>query len=343
MSSRSARSALLLALLATLCAFDAIGSPSSVEAVTLQSGSASFDEQLLGVRYRSFRNTRRSEIQLGAPDPRVAAQRSERDITWVAGPNEISLTFDPSADLLSTTVTNAAGAFSLVLPNLAATLAARGSGRFETDDLNVLTIRLVASDPSSSIALRGLAIDGRALGDLERSTTSDPVWTISGHDFGAGFSLHATLVLDGHFRGRAGQSRVEIDAGVAADPTCVEDAAVAAMRAVLDAESPFRLASVAGTLYDVRNAPIRWSFLADDALYLDGVHNREYRLCSTEEGVILAIPFTAGGETHLAHFLLQLTDQGFDMIGRQKVPAEGLPRYLDAGRTYRFTTRTRGR
>jgi hypothetical protein len=323
--------------LCVLVAVVAVVAPDAASAASLRPGSAALEESLLGARYRSFRNTRQGEVHLGVPDLRQAERRSERDVTWVSGPNQVVFTFDPAADRLTTTVSNGAGEFSLEVPELASAIAELGSGRFDTDDLNVVRIRIVGRDAGSTVAFTDLDLDGEALGDVEMPDGGEAVWTIHGHDFAAGFTLRGTIELDGRFSGRADRSRVEIEVGVSDDPFCIEDEAVAAMRTVLDGESPFRLRDVVGGHFDRRLAGIRWSFLADDALYLDGNRDRAYELCSTDAGVMMSIPFRSFGAYYTAHFALEHVGDGFDMHGMQrKIGVDGVPEYLDAGLGYRF-------
>lgn len=323
-----------------LCALFAASAPSAASAASLRPGGVALDESLIGARYRSFRNTRQSEVYLGVPDLRAADRRSERDVTWAPGPNEVRFTFDPAADRLTTTVSNAAGEFALEVPELASAIAALGAGRFDAGDLNVVRIHIVGRDAGATVAFTGIDVDGEVLGDVATGAGGDAVFTIHGHDFAAGFTLGGTIELDGGFGGRADRSRIDIEVGVADDPFCIQDEAVAEMRTVLDGESPFRLRDVVGARYERRFAGIDWSFLADDALYLDGRRDRSYALCSTDEGVMMAIPFRSFGATYTAHFALELVDRGFDMHGMQKrVGADGVPSYSDADLDYRFQSR----
>lgn len=335
MLPRVFRTTLALAALTTCFGIAASGSASAATP-TLQAGRANLEESLLGARYRSFRGTRGGEVYLGVPDLRNPARRSERDLSWVSGSNEIAFTFDPEADLLTTSVINSAGESSLAFPELSEALARLSSGRFGTDDLNALTIRIVVGDAGTRVVLEDVEIDGIPLGDAAGGDEGDDTWTLAGHDFGAGFTLRAKLVLDGRFSGRPERSRVEVAVGVADDPFCVDDDAVAETRALLDAESPYRLKAIVGTPVDLGLAPIRWNFLADDALYLDGQINRAYALCSMADGVMMTIPFADGAEEDLAHFLLEVTSYGFAMHGREQVVVDGFPTYTDAGREYRF-------
>jgi hypothetical protein len=325
---------------ALLCAVFAVGAPDAASAAALRQGGATVEESLAGVRYRAFRNTRRSEIQLGVPELAPADRRSARDVTWVAGANDVAFTFDPALDRLTTTVSNSAGEFSLEFPGLATAIAALSSGRFGTDDLNVVRIRILDRDVDSRVVLRAVELDGEALGDVAADGDGDAVWTIHGHDFAAGFTLRGTIELEGRFSARADRSRIDIEVGVSGDPFCLSNDAVADVRAVLDGESPFRLYSVVGTPYDPRLTRVGWSFLADDTLYLDGNRERSYDLCSTDAGVMMAIPFRNFGGSRTAHFALELVEGGFEMHGMQRGFGEdGVPFYLEAGLEFGFRSR----
>jgi hypothetical protein len=318
-----------------LCALLALAAPVSASALTIQPGSAVHDESLLGVRYQSFRNTRASEVQLGVPDLTAANRRVERDVTWVSGENRVTFTFDSTGDRLTATVSNTSGDFSLELPELGEAIAALASGRYGTDDLNALRISLVSNDPGAAVAFRDVALNGNDLGDVETTSSAAGTWTVSGFDFTQGFVLTGTIYLDGRFSARAKRSRLDVEVGVAKDPSCMVDESVAAVRTILDAESPYHLEDVDGMNYDIRLLPVLWSFLDEDALYLDGNRDRAYSLCATPDGVMMSIDFGRPRRLRTAHFLVDIVPGGFDMMGKQRTVGEQ-PAYTPAGVNFHF-------
>jgi hypothetical protein len=326
-----------VAVRGSLCALLALAAPASASALGIQPGSAVHEESLLGVRYQSFRNTRAAEVQLGVPDLAKADRRVERDVKWVSGGNRITLTFDPAADRLTTVVSNAAGDFSLEVPELAEVVATLGSGRWSTGDLNALRISLASNDPGATVAFRDVALNGTGLGDIEPGGSPSGTWTVSGFDFGGGFVLTGTIELDGRFSARAKRSRLDVEVGIAKDPTCIVDESVAAVRTILDAESPYHLQDIDGMYYDLPLMSVRWSFLDDDVLYVDGTRDRSYSLCSTPDGVMMSIG-TGRRRFPTAHFLVDVVADGFAMMGQQKTTGEdGLPTYSPAGINFHFT------
>lgn len=83
-----------------LCLLLGLARPAAPQTVT--AGLLAHDEDDAGFRYRSFKNTGGSEIYLGVPDLGVAAHRTERNITWVSGTNNVTLCFNATANKLTT-------------------------------------------------------------------------------------------------------------------------------------------------------------------------------------------------------------------------------------------------
>lgn len=326
-----------VAIRGTLCALLALAAPASASALAIQPGSAVHEESLLGVRYQSFRNTRATEVQLGVPDLSDVDRRVERDITWVSGENLVTFAFDPANDRLTATVSNTAGDFALELPELADAIALLGSGRYGTADLNALRISLASNDPGATVAFHDVALNGSDLGDLDASTSPTGTWTVSGFDFSQGFVLTGTIDLDGRFSARARRSRLDVEVGVAKDPTCMVDESVATVRTILDAESPYHLDDIDGAHYDIRLMGVLWSFFDDDSLYLDGRRDRAYALCATPDGVMMSINTGRPRRPSMAHFLVEMVPGGFDMMGKQKtIGDDGQTTYTPAGVNFHF-------
>lgn len=182
-------------------------------------GGFDVDEELAGVRYRSFGNSGGEEIYLGVPDL-GAPPRSATDITWVSGTNNVEWTFDPNTDSMTTTVTNSNGGSPFVLnySNFAADLITKG----KTLGLNQITemqINVADRDnPGTSVAFNNVMLDGNPLGDFTAPGINS-FWTVSNFDFASGFTLTGDIVLAGSFSGSQEKSRVGLTLGAVPEPT----------------------------------------------------------------------------------------------------------------------------
>ena len=170
------------------------------------------DEDLAGVRFKSFANTGSREIYAGVPDLGVGTRRSETDITWVAGDNNVSFSYDQAADKLIAQVTNPAGSWTLEYPNLSTQVASLTSGTYDLEDLNIMQIDVVNRD-NQTASLTDVYLDGISLGDFGVGMTGWNTWWVTDYCFGRGFEIVGTLQLAGTFSGDE-VSKLEIKVGV---------------------------------------------------------------------------------------------------------------------------------
>jgi hypothetical protein len=169
------------------------------------------DEDLAAVTYRSFANTGEGEIYIGVPDLGEVANREETDITWVVpGDNNITFSYDRANDMLTTTVVNTEGTFTLVYPNLSSQIAALGK-TFTVDDLNIMQIDVVNRDEATIADFVNVDLDGNSLGDFVSSGFE--TWMVSDYDFSQGFTITGKLILEGSFSNDQELSKLQIMVG----------------------------------------------------------------------------------------------------------------------------------
>jgi len=215
-------------------------------AVSVSSGAQPHGPDLIASRYRSLANTGGSEIYLGIPDLGSAARRTEINILWQLGANAFTFTYDKPNNLLTTTVVNGNGTYSLTYPNVSAAIggtcsvtttqrcARPGDGACPLgescnpaalDDLNLLQINIANRDSGTTVDLSSVQLDGNPLGT---GTFSGGVgapgnfltWTATDYCFGAGFTLSGTLTLGGTFSGSQENNRVDFIAGIKDGGVC---------------------------------------------------------------------------------------------------------------------------
>lgn len=140
---------------------------------------------LFGWRLRSFAASTAKELYAGVTDLGVATNRTEGDVVWGLGDNQLSLTYDKTTNALMATITNENGTYTLQYPGLSATVAPE-----------VLTVSVSALDAGSTVALKSFVVDGAALGDLSVSGTTQK-WTVRGIDFTDGMTITGVVNVSG--------------------------------------------------------------------------------------------------------------------------------------------------
>jgi len=163
-----------------------------------------------GVRYRSFANTGGQEIYMG---PNMGAggypNRVTQEFWWSKpGTHEISFTYDPVANTLTTVVD---GNPPLVYSDISLHAGCLPS------TWNVMQIIVVIRDVNTIVDLNNVLLDGNPLGDFPGiyglGTAGWRYWTVSNYDFSQGFTLTGQIYLGGPFSGSQESCKVEVDVG----------------------------------------------------------------------------------------------------------------------------------
>lgn len=162
----------------------------------VSSGWSASAEPLLAVEFASFDAPRRNEVTLGLGDLSRPEERVSKSLRWAAGANDFLVTYDRGRNRLVTRIENAHGAWSFRFGNLSRRLAVPGY-EHSLSEMNRLEIGTVDPAGGGSLELRDLYLDG-----LELPAIGGPGsrrWSVSGQDFGQGFTLAGRLFLDGAF------------------------------------------------------------------------------------------------------------------------------------------------
>lgn len=175
----------------------------AAQAVPIVSSSINAGATLVGaVRYRSFSNSGGQEIYEGIPDLGVAANRTARDINWVAGDNSITFTYDALTDRLSTSVTNSNGTYSL--DDNAAFDYATG-----TPFINYLQINVVDRSTASQVDFNNVVLNGASLGSFVGDNAFAD-YGITNINLTNGFTLTGIINLAGTFSSSQELNRVDV-------------------------------------------------------------------------------------------------------------------------------------
>ena len=181
-------------------------------------GLIPYDEELVGVRYRSFANTGGKEIYLGVPDLGLPANRVETDLTWAEW-NKVTFTFDRANNQLTTEVDPGADGIdivTLVYLGVSDQIVALGK-QFTLDDLNIMQITLANDDENTTVnfndvfLFNGAFPNGVSLGSFGGNGLFD--WMVQDFDFSQGFKITGTLHLIGSFSNSEELSKLEIKVG----------------------------------------------------------------------------------------------------------------------------------
>lgn len=161
-----------------------------------------------GARFRSLANTGADEIYLG---PNMGAggypNRTQAQFSWVnPGSNAVTFTYDPVADKLVAT----AGATTLEYPDISAHAGC------PVGDWDVMQIYIANRDDGTTVNFNDVMLGDYALGSFSGGTGAagnTHSWTVTGYDFGQGFTISGSIQLAGTFSFSQELSKVEIDCG----------------------------------------------------------------------------------------------------------------------------------
>lgn len=160
------------------------------------------------VRYRSFGNTEQPEVYLGVFDL-GADERTELDLgsTVWSGSNELTFSYDPASDLLSTTMAIGSQSFTLEYPDAAANSETLTGCALA--EMSRLVFTLSAGDVETSVVLQDVSLDGGELGSLSGAGGPN-VFELAGLSFTSGITITADLLLSGGFGSEPDLSFAEI-------------------------------------------------------------------------------------------------------------------------------------
>jgi hypothetical protein len=189
-----------------------IGINAALPSATVSAGAPVAFTSLIGVRYRAFNRPAEKEIYLGIPDLGIAPpRRTQADLTWKTGNNDVTFEYDPVSDQLTTTVINSAGTFTLTYPNVTSSINSYLSGQ-NVCAMNVLQLMLGSqNEPTSTVSFNNVILNGDNLGNFSGAGFNN--WTVRNADFGLGFKLTGTIVLSGTQPTSAETNKVEILVG----------------------------------------------------------------------------------------------------------------------------------
>jgi hypothetical protein len=195
----------------TLVVLLAMAGVALADGPTVTLGKIDHAEDLAGVRYKSFNSGGDKEIYLGTNVTDVAT-RQQKDITWVAGANAVTFTYDNITDMLTTTVR---GTYVVTYPNLTAQVTNSGGDPNLLAQLNVMRITVKDGRIESDVDFVGVYLDGIYLGDFgDTENVFYKEWEVQDHDFSRGFTLTGTIQISGDItKTNSEHSRIQIDVG----------------------------------------------------------------------------------------------------------------------------------
>jgi len=181
-------------------------------------GLIPYDEELIGVRYRSFGNTEGEEIYLGIPDLGLTTHRLGANTTWAEW-NKVAFSYDPLKDELTTEVDpgdDGLGVTTLVYSGVSSQITALGK-KFALGDLNIMQITLANGDQNTTVNWNDVFLynvdfpDGVSFGSFGGNGIFD--WMLQAFDFAQGFKVTGLLHVTGPFGTSQEQSKLEIKVG----------------------------------------------------------------------------------------------------------------------------------
>ena len=189
-----------------------IGINAALPSATVSAGAPIGFTSLIGVRYRAFNRPSEKEIYLGIPDLGIAPpRRSQADVTWKTGNNDVTYEYDPATDQLKATVINSAGTFTLMYPNVVSAINTYRSGQ-NSCAMNVMQLVVGSqNEPTGTVAFNNVILNGDNLGNFSGAGFNN--WTVRNADFGLGFKLTGTIVLSGTQPTSAETNKVDILVG----------------------------------------------------------------------------------------------------------------------------------
>ena len=181
-------------------------------------GLTTYDEALIGVRYRSLANTGEEEVYLGIPDLGLSANRQGANVTWAEW-NKVAFSYDPLTDELTTEVDpgdDGLDIITLVYPDISGQITALGK-KFTLADLNIMQITIANSDEGATVNLNDVFLtnvdfpEGVSLGSFGGNGVFD--WMLQDFDFVQGFKMTGMIHLLGSFSNSQELSKIEIKVG----------------------------------------------------------------------------------------------------------------------------------
>lgn len=190
----------------------AIGINAALPLATVSAGAPVGFTSLIGVRFRAFNRPSDKELFLGIPDLGIAPpRRTETDLTWKTGNNEVTYEYDPATNQLKATVINSAGTFMLTYLNVLAAVNTYRAGQ-NVCSMNVMQIALGSqNEPTGTVAFNNVLLNGESIGNFNGAGFNN--WTIRNVDFGLGFKITGTIVLTGTHPTSAETNKVDILVG----------------------------------------------------------------------------------------------------------------------------------
>ncbi len=202
----------VITLLTMVMIFGATATAIFAQSVTVTEGQASFEDELFGVRFRSFNNTGGQEVYVGIPDLGSGGNRSAINMNW-AGSNNITFEFDRTNDQLVVTVLNSNDTYTVAYTDLANQVNSKTG--FTLDDLEQMQINVTSRDSEATVDFLNVMINGTEFSDNDFNDNSGGTqsWTLSGVDFTQTFSVTGLLILGGTFGNSQELSKMEITFG----------------------------------------------------------------------------------------------------------------------------------
>ncbi|MGW8226631.1 MAG: hypothetical protein ACWGOY_12905 [Anaerolineales bacterium] len=154
-----------------------------------------------GVRYRELATGNDDEVFLGVPDLGDGTHRSQTNLVWGSS-NDLTFTYDPILDKLSTTVDNGTSSWTLDYLDFSDQVrdllygGNQGMADEALNRLNYLQISLRMGESSpAQLSLEDVSLDGYALGNFTGVNHETMDWQVNGYDLFSGFTLTGTLNL----------------------------------------------------------------------------------------------------------------------------------------------------
>jgi gliding motility-associated-like protein len=176
----------------------------------------------IAARWKGFSNNAASDaLYLGYSSLAGAPERQEyTNISYlVPGENAFSFAYDMGADKLTASI----NINTIEYPDVINNVNTFSSGDADVNGMNYLNV-YIRNSKSGNISLNNLFLNDSSLTSLHGSGSDfNKHWTITGIDFGAGFTLTGTITLDSTLTqyGNNENSKVQFTVGERIDFTCL--------------------------------------------------------------------------------------------------------------------------
>lgn len=196
-------------------------SSAALAAPVVSSGYDSDAEALGSVRYRNFSSDNGAENYTGVyPLGSYAGSYCQLDFyratdlntnstvyaAWQAS-NQITITYDPGADTLTSEIIAGAHRMECVYGNFSANV----SDASLLGAINYMQIEVVGRDSGTTVDFNNVVLDGESLGDF--AGTGWMVWNVKNIDLSGGFVMTADIDLTGSFSSSEEKSKIEVKFG----------------------------------------------------------------------------------------------------------------------------------